>query len=263
MEESKIIKSLTKESKTKESLNSFKFTPINISLNNNSNYVTNNNEKNFPTYNKSFDLKNSLFDLLKKPQTNFESISSLNLNICKPSKIQSIKKLKKKIGKGEKVQMENFKLFSILGKIKNLKDTKKKKKIIKKENLKKNFLDKEKKFVQEENVKLNIIGKPLDFESDSEKIYEQNLEIEKDYKNLIFAKNENFTESPQNIEKTENKLIINFYNFLKERSLKEDFVKMHKCKFCTATFKKHTALGGHIAKNHPNKSKSYKKRKKL
>ena len=60
----------------------------------------------------------------------------------------------------------------------------------------------------------------------------------------------------------ENKMIINFHSFLKERLLKEDLVKMHKCKFCDVTFKRYTALGGHVAKNHPNKSNSYKKRKK-
>ena len=78
----------------KESINSFHFTPINISQDINSTFQTNNIDKNNPTYNKSFDLQNSLFSLFKKPETNFENISSFNISIPKVPKIKSLKKLK-------------------------------------------------------------------------------------------------------------------------------------------------------------------------
>lgn len=269
MEDTKIIKSITKDSKTNKSSNSFKFTPINISFGNNSSLHTNNIEKNIPTYNKSFDLKNSFFNFLKKPETNFEGISSLNFNIGNPSKNKNIKKLKKKNVKKEKkknIKKEKSKKFSERLKIRTRKIEMKKKIQTKSENsIKTSVKTKTEKNqnqeLSEKKPKLNIIGKNSEFESDSEKIYEipksQTLP-----KNLIFSKSSNFKQKqkiPENIEK---RLIINFYKFLQDRSNKQDFVKMHKCKFCTSTFKKHTALGGHIAKNHPNKSKSYQKRKK-
>ncbi len=54
---------------------------------------------------------------------------------------------------------------------------------------------------------------------------------------------------------------LRFVSFLQGKIDKNNNQIGHSCKFCERIFTKHTALGGHIAKNHPNLSVSYKSRK--
>ena len=62
----------------------------------------------------------------------------------------------------------------------------------------------------------------------------------------------------QNTDKE--KLVINLVEFLKQKiGLKKDG-KKYKCIHCDKAFDKAAALGGHTSKNHPSKSKNYKKR---
>lgn len=200
----------------------------------------------FQSHIKSSDWENSVFNLFQKPETNFDTISTFNLDNIKPMKIKSLKKHKKFINTSKCPKPENIKKY------------KKTQNPYKQSLSLQNpiFLEKQTKTEKNQKTLLNIIGKPLDFDSESEKIIDNPLP-DQNFQNFVFCKEPDFFDF-----EVEEELVINFYDFLKERSLKEDLVKMHKCKFCDLKFKRHTALGGHVAKNHPNKSNSYKKRKK-
>lgn len=206
-------------------------------------------EKKSPSTIIKSNIESSLYNLLNKPKTDFSLISPFDLNF--PSnypKIQSLKKLKRNMLVSSK---KNFEEKSDLKNEIQICLKNGKKEVYKKINL--------------GNDLKNLVGLDLDFESDSEielfQGFKNNLENEK--KNIHFFENtENCLDFGIKKEFFDSKFCLNFNDFLRERSLRGKFVKIHNCKFCTMTFDKHTALGGHIAKNHPNKSRSYKKKKK-
>lgn len=57
--------------------------------------------------------------------------------------------------------------------------------------------------------------------------------------------------------------IIDFKMFIKKNHSNKSFEKSFICEHCNKRFTQPSALGGHTAKNHPNSSSEYKKRKNI
>lgn len=160
--------------------------------------------------------KNSLLELLQKPEISHNKFPKLNIESKKTIKIKSLKNQNlPKINKNKK---------------KNSQKIKKKQKPQK--NRKKQKI-------------LNLTTtKNLDFNSESEKIIDEPQKL-LNYKNLVFCK---IAEIPNfsNIGDFE----VNFVDFIKKRNSEECLIRFFECKFCGKCFRLSTALGGHIGKNH-------------
>ena len=202
------------------------------------------NERNENSTINKLSLKDSLYNLFDKPPTDFSSISNFNNNL-KPilkkeyPKINFIKKLKSNmLIKSFNQNVENFPKNEEINS--NTKNSKKKLNNIKNK---------------------NIIGLSLDFESDSSDKFDEKIDLKlvNLYK-INFFNNLRFS---QNLDDEGDNQILNFKDLLDIKNDESDIIKYHNCKYCDLSFKKHTALGGHIAKNHPYDSKTYKKKKLL
>jgi hypothetical protein len=291
MEEKKIIKKDNAEiNLQKNTLNSVNQNTLDLCEEIKSTFPSYAIDKYSQTYNRSSVFDFSLLNLLKMPDT-FENISNFGGAISNQKKNESLAQQKPQVSENHSKTILRLKsIKSINSDLEEVKNTfemsqmmenqetvtsntvsgiLKKRKIseideigIENYNLKKSSKNQNiesYESVGEHGKKINIIGKSVDFESDSDSISNNFSEINLQA-NLTFIQEKKYC-GLLNLNNYE-KFTINFCDFMKERNSKEEVVKTHQCKFCTATFKKHTALGGHIAKNHPNKSKSYKRRKK-
>ena len=63
--------------------------------------------------------------------------------------------------------------------------------------------------------------------------------------------------------KTINQKIIDLRYFVQKKDDNTNEMRNYACKFCSEVFSKLTSLGGHMSKNHPNRSSAYKNRRRV
>ena len=203
-----------------------------ISLENQNNQSQKNKKiKNYQNNNKFLNYKNSLNNLFDNKDIFYHKNSKISPKPKNPTKI-----------KIKTAKTQNFQKY----------EKQEEKKILKKQNFQisekfESQLKAEKKIKKRTSFEKKL--KNLNFNSESEKIIE-NPQNPSNRKNLIFCKNpeiSNFSDSGE--------FVIDFCEFVEKRNL-EEISRVFQCEYCGIVFRKSTALGGHVTKNHRGKNKN-------